>query len=223
MIPEGSVVADIGTDHGYLPIRLVRDKAVKKVIACDVRESPLSVAVRNAREAGVSHLIDFRLSDGLEGLDQGEADVYVICGMGGFVIMGILEAAIQKAKIASGAGFIMSPHSDEETFRRFLYKNGFFIKNENMICDSGMFYVIFSCVFDMQERQASENEYRYGRIPLLEKQPALKEYLLRENRILNETKEKLEASVHFSEKAGKSLVRVQERLKVNEEVLRTFR
>ncbi len=222
MIPRGSNVADIGTDHGFLPVYLVKHGIAKKVIACDIRKDPLSRAVKNAAEAGVSDMIDFRLSDGLDAVGKDEAGVYVICGMGGFVIMGILESAIEKGKIFPGTEFIMSPHCDEEVFRRYLYKNGFFIKSENMICDNGMFYVIFSCVYDSQEREASEQEYRYGAMPLKEKQSALKEYLLREKRILEETKEKLACSLERSENARRRLDDIEKELRMNSDALRDF-
>lgn len=222
MIPADKVVADIGTDHGYLPIFLVKEKRAKKVIACDVRKDPLSKAEDNAKSAGVYDHIDFRLSDGLEKIPSGEADIYVICGMGGFVIMGILETAISENKLPSGAGFILSPHSDEGEFRRFLYKNGFFIKNEKFICDNGMFYVIFSCVYDLKKREASDREYRYGAIPVKEKQPELKKFLLREKRILEETRAKLLENAAHSQNVRERLVQVEDDLKKNADALHVF-
>ena len=94
------------------------------IIAADIRTDPLEKAKKNAKSAGVDDRIRFCLSDGLEGLTE-RADTYVICGMGGYVIMGILEKAIAGGRDLRDAEFVISPHSDERVLRDFFYKIGF--------------------------------------------------------------------------------------------------
>lgn len=92
-VPAGSVVADIGTDHAFLPIALVESKKAKKVIATDVAQKPLNNARENIEKAGVGN-IELRLCDGLSGVFPDEVDCVTIAGMGGNVIRDILSAPI---------------------------------------------------------------------------------------------------------------------------------
>ena len=82
-VPKGSNIADIGTDHGYVPIYLVREGQAEHAVAMDVRKGPLERARAHVEAAGLGSRIDVRLSDGLAGLKPGEADCVVIAGMGG--------------------------------------------------------------------------------------------------------------------------------------------
>ena len=91
-VPINSVVADIGTDHAFLPIALIKGGRAKKVIACDISRGPLSVAQKNVEASGVEN-IELRLSDGLEQIKEGEVDVVTIAGMGGDIIGRIIQKA----------------------------------------------------------------------------------------------------------------------------------
>lgn len=86
LVKKNGVVADIGTDHGYLPIYLISAGISSKVIAMDVREKPLERAAMHIKEADLSEKIEVRLSDGLDKLEEKEADTITICGMGGRLI-----------------------------------------------------------------------------------------------------------------------------------------
>lgn len=207
-------MADIGTDHGYLPLYLLLNNYDVDIIAADIREAPLEKAKRNAKQADVEDRIRFCLSDGLEGIGE-KADTYIICGMGGYVIMHILEKAIAGCKDIKGAEFVLSPHSDERVLREFLYKNGFRTEDEEMIRDKEFFYPIIHCVYDGEKREESEVVYSYGSQPLKEKQPALKSYLLREKMILSDVLGKLKES--GSGNAANRLKEIKQRLLINEE------
>lgn len=191
-IKKGRVVADIGTDHGYLPIYLIREGISDKVIAADMRKKPLEKAKKNAENFMVSDKIEFRLSDGLESFSGEEADAYVICGMGGTIMMKILQKALCDDKLNEGDQLVLSPQADREMFRRFLYEKGFLIEEEKMIRENSWFYVVFSCTYDGKSRRESELIYRYGKKPLEEKQEALKEFLVHERKVLERVKEKLD-------------------------------
>ena len=96
LIKKGSKVADIGTDHGYLPIFLVKSGITDRVIAMDVRKGPLKKAEDNTRAFCVFDQIELRLSDGLAALEKGEADTVTISGMGGRLIQSILTNGMEK-------------------------------------------------------------------------------------------------------------------------------
>ncbi len=211
-IKKGTTVADIGTDHGYLPLYLLLNDYGTDIIAADVRKEPLEKAKRNAKAAGVSDKIRFCLSDGLDNITD-DADTYVICGMGGYVILHILEKAIADKKIKQEKEFILSPHSDEKVLREFLYKNGFRIEDEEMIRDKDFFYVIIHCVYDGIRREADELTYYYGEQPLYQMQPAMEEFLTREKRILCEVADKLKKL--DSENATVKLKEIEYRLIMN--------
>lgn len=101
MVSPGNVLADIGTDHGYVPIALVQEHVIPRAIAMDINEGPLERATAHIREYHLESLIETRRSNGVEMLREGEADSILIAGMGGELIIGILtagEAVCKKAR-----------------------------------------------------------------------------------------------------------------------------
>ena len=120
-VTEG-YAADVGTDHGFVPIRLMETGTVRHVVAMDVRKGPLSRAAEHVREYQMEDRIETRLSDGLQELKAGEADTVIIAGMGGELEISILEAG--KQLWSSIRHWIFSPQSDLEKFRRYLKENG---------------------------------------------------------------------------------------------------
>ena len=91
LVSDGMRIADIGTDHGFVPIALVSAGRCPYAVAADVRRGPLSHAAENIRKYGLSEVIETRLSDGLEKIKPGEADSIIIAGMGGMLMIRILE------------------------------------------------------------------------------------------------------------------------------------
>ena len=154
MVTKGSVVADIGTDHGYLPIYLVQNSISEHVIAMDVNKGPLNKASLNIRQLHLEDKIDTRLSDGLNILKRNEANTVTICGMGGKLIAKILESG--KDKISPDNELILSPQSEIQQFREYLLQSGYRIVKEDMILDEGKFYVIIKCTLNSENEQ-SEN------------------------------------------------------------------
>jgi tRNA (adenine22-N1)-methyltransferase len=114
-VDAGESVADIGPDHGYLSIWLVREGVSPRVIMTDIAEGPLEIARGNAERYGVT---DLRLGDGLEPLLPGEVDAVVIAGMGGETIIGIMEA--DPAKTASFPKYILQPRTKADVLRAWL-------------------------------------------------------------------------------------------------------
>ena len=140
MIPKGSRVADIGTDHGYLGIYLLQTGASPRVIACDLRQGPLENAKKNAREFGVGDEMEFRLSDGLAEVRPEEIDCAVLTGMGGDLILRILSQCRWRKKDA--LTFVLQPQSAGNVLRRWLCDNGFALLREVPVQDGNFLYTV---------------------------------------------------------------------------------
>lgn len=137
-VPQGSKVADVGTDHAYLPVWLIQNGRVSTpVIAGDINEGPLNKARGSAKEYGVESDIVFMLNNGLEGTRDSLADTVVIAGMGGETIMDIIKAAGWNWQ---GHTLILQPMSKIYELCRGLYENGFHIENERLVRDNGEIY-----------------------------------------------------------------------------------
>ncbi len=127
---NADTVADVGTDHAYIPIRLIKEGRAKKVIATDMNKGPLSAAKENAESECVSDSIELRLGDGLSPLDIGECDNIVIAGMGGELISTILKNGHAVAK--SAKLLFLQPMNSQELLREFLMENGYEIVDEDI-------------------------------------------------------------------------------------------
>lgn len=126
---NSAVAADIGTDHAYIPIELIRSGRAERVIASDVKKGPLEIAEGNIKKYGLSDKIETRLGSGISVLDRGEADTVIIAGMGGELICEILKADIDKAREST---LIIQPMNAQYELRRFLIENGFTIEKEDI-------------------------------------------------------------------------------------------
>lgn len=142
-VPEMTRLADVGTDHGYLPVWLMLHGRIAAAIASDLRQGPLSRAVQTGREHGVSG-IDFRLCDGLQGIGAEEADTVVIAGMGGENIAQIIEAAPWTAD--GTHRLLLQPMTHEEDLRRFLMDHHYKITREALVRDRGTIYPVMEAV-----------------------------------------------------------------------------
>ncbi|MEG0564746.1 MAG: class I SAM-dependent methyltransferase [Hungatella sp.] len=173
----GSRVADIGTDHGYIPIELVRRGKVDSAIAMDMRTGPLERADQHILEAGLEDQIQTRLSDGVSQLHPGEADSVVIAGMGGELILHILEEG--HSLWEDVAQWVISPQSEIEKVRTYLTEHGFLIEREAMLCEDGKYYTVLSVIRGFME-PLNPIEARYGRYLIQEKNPVLCEFFQKE-------------------------------------------
>lgn len=202
MVTAGNRVCDVGCDHGFVPIYLIKQGVSPGVLAMDVKEGPLKRAREHIQAYRLEKYIETRLSDGLSSYKSGEADSLICAGMGGKLMMKILEA--DRMKTDSFRELILQPQSELEQFRRFLRTQGYFIIAENMIEEDVKFYPIMKTVkktdktmtygesFEASWKQRMED--RYGPILLQEKHPVLYRYLEREKRILEGILEQIEAN-----------------------------
>ena len=175
MITPGIPVADIGCDHAYLPIYLVRENISPYVVACDVNAGPVIRAQENIEDVDLAENIDVRQGDGLSVLTPGEVKSVVLAGMGGKLMIRIMsegEDVLEKV-----SEIIMEPQSDVAALRHFLQDRGFRIISENMVSEEGKFYPIIKAVHGTMDWDR-EIYFRYGKILLREENPVLHEFLL---------------------------------------------
>ena len=138
MVPQGAKLADIGTDHAYLPAALIGTGRVSGAIAADLRRGPLDRARQTVLEQGLEERVVLRLCDGLSGIRPEEADTVVIAGMGGETIAGILAAAPWTRE--RGTRLILQPMSSMGDLRRWLEENGYAIEREELTREGETLY-----------------------------------------------------------------------------------
>ena len=159
-VRAGAVFADIGTDHGYLPLFLLREGRITRAYLSDVNRGPLSSAERNAREEGLSDKCEFILTDGAAALcDKGITD-YAICGMGGELITRIIGDAPHL--FTEGTRLILQPMTKQECVRRFLVENGFSVITERFSFDSGKYYVTVVAEYTGTKLEISDEDAELG-------------------------------------------------------------
>ena len=140
-VPQGARLADVGTDHGYLPVWLLRSGCIDSAIATDLREGPLNRARETAQQFGVAEQISFRLCDGLSAIRPEEADTVVIAGMGGETIVSILEAAPWTKE---GTLLLLQPMTGFAPLRLWLQENGYQIAGECIAREGKRLYNILT-------------------------------------------------------------------------------
>lgn len=179
LVTKGMRLADVGTDHGYIPIFLVEKGVIPSAIAMDINDGPLMRAREHIQEHGLCSKIKTRKSDGLKELDVKETESMIAAGMGGALIIKILSDSPEVA--ASLKECILQPQSEIGKVRRFLIKNGFFIDEENMVYEDGKYYPMLRAIPGKKETQPyREEEYLFGRCLLEKKNQVLWSFLERE-------------------------------------------
>lgn len=140
-VEDGDRIADIGTDHAFLPIALVEEGRVPFAIASDIGAGPVAIAKQNIADAGLNAKIDVRLADGLQGISENDnLDTVVIAGMGGELIVKILAAGISH--LDGTENLVLSPHRDTDQVRQWLSDNEFGILDEKILEDEGHVYEV---------------------------------------------------------------------------------
>lgn len=139
-IPVGSILADIGSDHAYVPCYLVQQGIVERAIAGEVNHGPMEAAIAQVRLIGASEKIDVRLGDGLAVLKEDEATCISICGMGGSLIRSILENG--RDKLGAVERLVLQPNVDGQHVREWLLASGFMLVTETIVEENDKIYEI---------------------------------------------------------------------------------
>lgn len=188
MVTSNSRLADIGTDHGYIPIYLIENKRIPRAIAMDVNKGPLNRAKENIELHGLGEYIETRLSDGAAALHSGEADAVVIAGMGGGLVIKILTEGSEV--LESVKELILQPQSELAFVRRHLQDNHYAVIEENMILDDGKYYPMMKVIHGKMDYER-EIDFKYGKLLLEQKNQCLKSFLDKEERTYEKVLETL--------------------------------
>ena len=218
MVSPGSTAADIGCDHGYVSIYLYNSGICRHCIAADVKEGPLRSAKKNIRAYRAETGVEARLSDGLKNIKPGEADCILISGMGGNLIIKILDEASEKC--ADAKELVLEPQSDADKVRKYLYANGYVITKEAFVKECGKYYPVIKAVHAENGSPLSAEEYIYGPCLLEEKNELLMEYLQKERKRIDSVLSSL-ADV-CGEAADKRKSELKNELEITEKAIGRF-
>lgn len=165
LVRQGAYFSDIGTDHAYLPIFLLERKIIERAVLSDVNEGPLLSARENARAAGLTDKMEFYLSNGAKSIPK-ELPItdYAICGMGGELILEIIEASFERFSKPE-VHLILQPMTKEDVLRKRLASLGFEIRKEKYSEAQGRFYVAFLAEHTGRVKNISDFEAYFGENP----------------------------------------------------------
>lgn len=159
MITRGKNVADVGCDHAFVSIYLIKKNIATKVVAVDVKEGPLNIAENNISmycSRGEKDRVVVRASDGFSNVNCGETDAAIIAGMGGPLMARIIEGGINKNLINEGYELVLQPQSEIKEFRAFLRDKNIQIVKEDMLFEEGKYYTVMKCVVGASSGIADE-------------------------------------------------------------------
>ena len=220
MVTPGSILADIGTDHGYVPISLVQRKKIKKAIAMDVNKGPLKRAEEHIREAQLEEYIETRLSDGVKKLEVGEVNSILIAGMGGDLVIRIIKNGMEVCR--SVDELILQPQSELGRVRKFLRENNFEIIDEDMVIEDGKYYPMMKVIpvdeivlWEILPDEVIPACDMYGPYLLKNGNPSLRKYLVKQHKQLTKILKELEKQPE-SKAISKRKKEVQKEISLNE-------
>ena len=221
LVPKGSLVADVGTDHAHLPIYLIENGVTNRVIASDIVDGPLASAKSNVSAHGLEEKIEIVKSDGLVKVSPLSPETVIIAGMGGETIRDIMSAC-EYSKSAAPL-FLLQPMTHSEVLRKHLIENGFSILSECVIREQHRYYVVISAQFRESQKHYFEfkNEcadliYELGFITPASS-PDAESYLLWKKETLEKTRKGLLKSTEQNEKIeqiGALIFEINKRLSI---------
>ena len=221
LVTPGMRLADVGTDHGYIPIYLTEAGVIPSAIAMDINKGPLERAKEHIREHGLEGKIQTRLSDGLKNVQMNEADCMIAAGMGGGLVIRILSE--ERDTAGSLKELILQPQSEIDSVRKYLTEEGYRIVAEDMVYEDGKYYPMMKavpCMAGAGEIPYSEEELEFGRVLLQQAHPVLGQFLEREMEIQNRILSALESQE--SVRAKKRMEEISYRIEWIRGILNTF-
>lgn len=210
-----NTVVDVGTDHGYIPIYLIKNNIANKCIACDINPMPLDNAKNNINHYNMCGQIQTRLGGGLSQIKKGEADTIIIAGMGGMLIIDILK---ENPNLVKEVGLlILQPQLDIVEVRKYIHSIDFTIIDEQMVYEDGKYYTVISAA-PAKELGYSEQEYKFGKIIIDKKELVFKNFLESKIKELKILQSNLSKANTLNSK--NRLLEVEDELRLYEEVIR---
>ncbi|MGX9378889.1 tRNA (adenine(22)-N(1))-methyltransferase [Pseudomonas sp. JQ36] len=169
-VPAGARLADIGSDHGYLPVALMRRGAIVAAVAGEVALTPFHAAVRTVRDNDLQQHISVRLASGLAAIEPDDGITAIsLCGMGGETIRDILDS--DKARLSGHERLILQPNGGEQPLRQWLMDNGYRILDEEVLQENRFFYEIIVAERGGPVRYSAEQLY-FGPLLMQARSPA---------------------------------------------------
>lgn len=201
MVLNGATVADIGTDHAYLPVELIRQGKVSTAIAGDVHEGPYQAAMATVKHAGLSKQISVRLGDGLAILKPGEVDTVILAGMGGSTMIRILAA--EEAVAATLKQLILQPMNGAALLREWLHRQNWQFAEETLVEEEDHLYEIIRVLKQPEQLERAFKPlkpilYEVGPLLWHNKPPLLSRHLLLKINSLEGVLEQLERSTSLA-------------------------
>lgn len=176
LVTEGKRVADIGTDHGYIPVYLLNEGKIPFAVLADINKGPLENARKEVRHNNLLDKVDLRLGSGIEVLKKDEVDEVIIAGMGGILISEILEANLDVSQ--SVDKLILQPMQAQDELRRYLLNNGFEIVDEVLVKEDFRIYEIFIAKYTGKNTEVEDEIfYEVGKKLIKNKDELLKEFI----------------------------------------------
>lgn len=191
LVTKGSKVADIGTDHGYIPVHLLKNNIVPFAILADINKGPLDNGKRFVKWNNLLDKVDFRLGSGIAVLNQGEVDEVIIAGMGGILISDILE---NKKEVAHRLKkLILQPMQAQNKLRMYLLENGYEIIDEVLVREDFRIYEIIVAKYTGKYSEV-ENEiyFEVGEKLVQKRDPLLKDFVDKKLKSYNDVLDHLE-------------------------------
>ena len=173
-VPKGSHVIDVGTDHAYIPIYLVRNRLADSCLATDINNGPLEKAEKNLKRYGITN-VSLMQTNGVEGIPAGKGDVLIISGMGGFLIVDILRRG--QYLMPHIKRLILQPQQDSAEVRKYLHEIGFCIIEEAFVKDEEKYYTVIVAEPGKVQPYEKAYEYEYGKLLIQQKLPLFKEWV----------------------------------------------
>lgn len=207
-------IADIGTDHGYIPIFLIENNICNKVIASDINKGPVNKAKLNVSMAGLAEKIDCRLGSGLNTLGEKEAQGVIIAGMGGNLIKDIIQ---DRMDIFRGLKFaVLQPVQNPEVLRKYIYNEGYKIIDEQLCFDEGIYYEIIKVKYAKEPVELDSIFYEISPLIVKNKHPLAKNFITwkieKYNKIINAIKDDSEAAINRKVELAEKLNKLKELL-----------
>ena len=191
LVDNGKRIADIGTDHGYIPVYLLNQNKIQYAILGDVNKGPLENARKEVTRNKLQDKVDLRLGSGIEVLKENEVDEIIIAGMGGMLINNLLKANEKVAHTTEK--LILQPMQAPEELRMFLYQNGYKILDEHLVREEHRLYEIIVCKYEGLEPQEIDPIYYEIGLKLIQNNdPLLNDFIENKIRINQNVLKKLE-------------------------------
>lgn len=209
-------IADIGTDHGYIPIHLLNNQKIEFAILADVNKGPLDNAKNEVIKNKLQEKVDLRLGSGLEVLKKDEVDEIIIAGMGGILISELLEK--RKDVSQSAKKLILQPMQAQSELRKYLLNNGFEIINEVLVKEDFRIYEIIISKYTGKNTETDEIYYEIGQKLIENKDGLLNEFIDKKIHTYKNVIEKIKDNEKMTQKINDTKLHIEklEKLKLIE-------